>query len=104
MDGQLNEEQLELLHHPTHHFLQHPDQWGNPQFFLFSSLPSLLLEIGTSEMEYMGLPPTGIGPPTLVHLATSRFLEPVTKSKYQYQFNQDMQITQIEKILKLHQE
>ncbi|MBW0590678.1 hypothetical protein O181_130393 [Austropuccinia psidii MF-1] len=44
MDGQLNEEQLDLLQHPTHHFLQHLDQWGNHQSFLFSSLHSLPLQ------------------------------------------------------------
>ncbi|MBW0470871.1 hypothetical protein O181_010586 [Austropuccinia psidii MF-1] len=32
---------------------------------IFFTLPSvLILEIGTSELEYMGLPPTGMGPPT----------------------------------------
>ncbi|MBW0577046.1 hypothetical protein O181_116761 [Austropuccinia psidii MF-1] len=31
-----------------------------------------------------GLPPTAMGPPTLVHLATSLFLEPITNAKCQY--------------------
>ncbi|MBW0583772.1 hypothetical protein O181_123487 [Austropuccinia psidii MF-1] len=87
-------------------------QWKNwflaskqQEWELLPSNPSVLvLEIGTSELEYMGLPPAGIGPQTLVHLATSLCLEPVTTSKYWYQFNQDMQITHIENILKFHQE
>ncbi|MBW0504555.1 hypothetical protein O181_044270 [Austropuccinia psidii MF-1] len=50
-------------------------------------MPSvLILEIGTSELEYIGLPPTGMGPPTLVHLATFLCLEPVTESRYKYPF------------------
>ncbi|MBW0517637.1 hypothetical protein O181_057352 [Austropuccinia psidii MF-1] len=50
-------------------------------------MPSVfILEIGTSELEYIGLPPTGMGPPTLVHLATSLCLELVTESRYQYPF------------------
>ncbi|MBW0570831.1 hypothetical protein O181_110546 [Austropuccinia psidii MF-1] len=50
-------------------------------------MPSvLILEIGTSGMEYIGLPPTWMGPPTLVPLATSLCLEPVTESSYQYPF------------------
>ncbi|MBW0564482.1 hypothetical protein O181_104197 [Austropuccinia psidii MF-1] len=45
------------------------------------TMPSvLILEIGTSELEYIGLPPPGMGPPTLVNMATSLFLEPVTES------------------------
>ncbi|MBW0519147.1 hypothetical protein O181_058862 [Austropuccinia psidii MF-1] len=31
----------------------------------------------------MGFPPVGMGPPTLVHLATSLFLDPVTKTRHQ---------------------
>ena len=42
MDGQLNEGQLQLLHHTTHHSPQHLDQMGNQQFLLSFSLPSLL--------------------------------------------------------------
>ncbi|MBW0516761.1 hypothetical protein O181_056476 [Austropuccinia psidii MF-1] len=50
-------------------------------------MPSaLILEIGTSELEYIGLPPTGMGSQTLVHLATSLCLEQVTESRYQYPF------------------
>ncbi|MBW0486726.1 hypothetical protein O181_026441 [Austropuccinia psidii MF-1] len=50
-------------------------------------MPSvLILEIGTSELEYFGLPRTGMGPPTLVHLATSLCPEPVTESGYQSPF------------------
>ncbi|MBW0461765.1 hypothetical protein O181_001480 [Austropuccinia psidii MF-1] len=50
-------------------------------------MPSvLILEIGTSDLEYIGLSQTGMGPPTLVHLATSLCLEPVTESRYQYPF------------------
>ncbi|MBW0574181.1 hypothetical protein O181_113896 [Austropuccinia psidii MF-1] len=63
-------------------------RWGisNPLIFITFTTPSVLvLEIGTSELEYMGLPPIGMGPPTLVHLATSLCLEPVTTSNYQYQ-------------------
>ncbi|MBW0509334.1 hypothetical protein O181_049049 [Austropuccinia psidii MF-1] len=51
-------------------------------------MPSvLILNIGTSELEYLALPPTGMGPPRLVHLATSLCLEPVTESRYQYPFH-----------------
>ncbi|MBW0506431.1 hypothetical protein O181_046146 [Austropuccinia psidii MF-1] len=50
-------------------------------------MPSaLILEIGNSELEYIGLPQTGMGPPTLVHLATSLCQEPVTESRYRYPF------------------
>ncbi|MBW0544740.1 hypothetical protein O181_084455 [Austropuccinia psidii MF-1] len=41
--------------------------------------------MGTSELKSIGLPPTRMGPPTLVQLATSLCLEPVTDTKYQYQ-------------------
>ncbi|MBW0476127.1 hypothetical protein O181_015842 [Austropuccinia psidii MF-1] len=54
---------------------------------LLFTMPSvLILEIETSELEYIGLPPTGMGPPTLVHLATSLCLETVTELRYQYPF------------------
>ncbi|MBW0525176.1 hypothetical protein O181_064891 [Austropuccinia psidii MF-1] len=51
---------------------------------LLTMFSVLILEIWTSELEYIGLPPTGIDPPTWVHLATSLFLEPITNSRYQY--------------------
>ncbi|MBW0541825.1 hypothetical protein O181_081540 [Austropuccinia psidii MF-1] len=44
----------------------------------------LILGMGTSELELIGLQPKGMGPQTLVHLATSLFLEPVTNTRYQY--------------------
>ncbi|MBW0499348.1 hypothetical protein O181_039063 [Austropuccinia psidii MF-1] len=40
--------------------------------------------MGTSDLEYIGPPPIGMGSPTLVHLATSLFLEPVTNTRYKY--------------------
>ncbi|MBW0466339.1 hypothetical protein O181_006054 [Austropuccinia psidii MF-1] len=45
---------------------------------------SFILEIGTSELEQIALPLTGIGPPVLVHLSTSWSLYPETKSNNQY--------------------
>ncbi|MBW0537982.1 hypothetical protein O181_077697 [Austropuccinia psidii MF-1] len=52
-------------------------------------MPSaFILEIGTSELEYIGLPPTGMGPPALIPLETSLCLEPVNESKYQYPFQE----------------
>ncbi|MBW0556303.1 hypothetical protein O181_096018 [Austropuccinia psidii MF-1] len=56
------------------------------RLFCFTMTSVLILEIGTSELEYIGLPPDGMGPPTLVYLATSLCLEPVTESRYQYPF------------------
>ncbi|MBW0547242.1 hypothetical protein O181_086957 [Austropuccinia psidii MF-1] len=56
-------------------------------YLILFTMPSvLILEIGTLELEYIGLPPTRMGPSTLVHLATFLCLEPVTESKYQYPF------------------
>ncbi|MBW0515857.1 hypothetical protein O181_055572 [Austropuccinia psidii MF-1] len=72
---------------------------------LFTMPSVLVLEIGTFELEYMGLPPpTGLGPPTLVHLATSLCLEPVTESRYKYPFKQENQFTYKQDTLKCHQE
>ncbi|MBW0497910.1 hypothetical protein O181_037625 [Austropuccinia psidii MF-1] len=41
----------------------------------------LILDMGTSELEWIGLPPNVTGPPTLVHLAISLCPEPVTISR-----------------------
>ncbi|MBW0493003.1 hypothetical protein O181_032718 [Austropuccinia psidii MF-1] len=61
-----------------------------------SSLPSASRLVGESEISLillttpwllileMGLPQMGIGSPTLVHLATSPFLDPVTKTRHQH--------------------
>ncbi|MBW0466705.1 hypothetical protein O181_006420 [Austropuccinia psidii MF-1] len=51
---------------------------------LFATPCLLILKISTSELGLIGLPPMGIGPPTLVHLATFLCLDPVTNEKYQY--------------------
>ncbi|MBW0476629.1 hypothetical protein O181_016344 [Austropuccinia psidii MF-1] len=68
-------------------------------------MPSaLILEIGTSELEYIGLPPTGMDPPTLVHLATSLYLELLTESRYHYPFKQENEFTYKQNTLKYHQE
>ncbi|MBW0569427.1 hypothetical protein O181_109142 [Austropuccinia psidii MF-1] len=53
----------------------------------FSGLLGGYPGVGTSELEYVGLPPTGRGPPTLVNLATSLCLETVTEeSRDKYPF------------------
>ncbi|MBW0468023.1 hypothetical protein O181_007738 [Austropuccinia psidii MF-1] len=65
---------------------QEDEKGGESAIFLicFTTPSVLILEIETSEQEYIGLPPTRMGPSTLVHLATSLCLEPVTISRYQY--------------------
>ncbi|MBW0504633.1 hypothetical protein O181_044348 [Austropuccinia psidii MF-1] len=74
------------------------------RLILFTMASVLILKIGTSELEYMGLPPTGMGPPTLVHLATSLCLEPVSESRYQYPFKKENQFTYKKNTPKCHQE
>ncbi|MBW0499976.1 hypothetical protein O181_039691 [Austropuccinia psidii MF-1] len=51
---------------------------------LFTTPSVLILEMGTSELEEICLPSIGMGPPALVQLAISLFLEPVTNTRYQY--------------------
>ncbi|MBW0515468.1 hypothetical protein O181_055183 [Austropuccinia psidii MF-1] len=71
---------------------------------LFTMPSVFIVEIGTPELEYIGLPPTGMGPPTLVYLATSLCLEPVIESRCQYPFKKTNQFTYKQNTLKYHQE
>ncbi|MBW0591984.1 hypothetical protein O181_131699 [Austropuccinia psidii MF-1] len=74
MDDQQNQEPPQLLHQPTNSSLPSASGSGGElaiHLIVFTMPSVLILETGTSELEYIGLPPTGMGPPTLVHLATS---------------------------------